>query len=309
MQFILQPLAPFDLDLSAHIFSSGDEHIRRYDGGIFWQAVLLKGRPALIQIKSEGTADYPRLQVTVEPESSFCENDRGEAEVLAARLFNLDLDLLPFYDAVKSDAIMRQMIKRLWGLHNPGQATAFEALVDSIIEQQISLKAAWNIQRRLTYSLGEQLTVGGRTYFAFPKPERLAGSTIEELRSNGLSGRKAEYIKGVACLVTDGLDLESYRAWSVERIINELTRLRGVGVWTAEMTAVRGMQKRDAFPAGDLGLQRVISHYYYDDRKITATEARQTAEAWPGWRGLAAYYLVIASMLKIEVEDKGKDEN
>ena len=117
------------------------------------------------------------------------------------RLFNLNLDLLPFYEAVKSDRIMLQITRRLWGLHSPSTATVFEALVDSIIEQQISLKAAWSMQRRLIETFGGALTLRGRTYFAFPVPEKLAAASIEQLRACGLSGRKAEYVQGVAKLV------------------------------------------------------------------------------------------------------------
>ena len=99
------------------------------------------------------------------------------------------------------------------GPASPSTATVFEALIDSIIEQQISLKAAWSMQRRLIEAFGDTLSLQGRTYFAFPVPEKLAAASIEQLRACGLSGRKAEYVQGVAELVADGLDLESFRSW------------------------------------------------------------------------------------------------
>ncbi len=80
--------------------------------------------------------------------------------------------------------------------------------------------------------------------------------------------------------------------------MEELSGVRGVGIWTAEMTMIRGMQKFDAMPADDLGLRRIISHYYYQDRRITGEEARSTAEGWKGWRGLASFYLIMAQMLQ-----------
>ncbi len=246
-----------------------------------------------------------RLRLSILTEEDR-EEDRSDIEALVTRLFNLNLDLLPFYEAVKSDRIMLQITRRLWGLHSPSTATVFEALVDSIIEQQISLKAAWSMQRRLIEAFGEALTLQGRTYFAFPVPEKLAAATIEQLRACGLSGRKAEYVQGVAKLVQDGLDLESFRSWGEEKIIEELSQIRGVGVWTAEMTMIRGMQKYDAFPADDIGLRRIIAHYYYGGEKISGDEARQTAAAWSGWRGLASFYLVIAEMLQIEPDLDGQ---
>jgi DNA-3-methyladenine glycosylase II len=301
MQLTLEPLPPFDFNLSAQIFSNGDGRVQRYEDGVFWQTVRLGGAPALIRVSSLGTVAHPRLLVMVEPEDAFTDYDKSIVEAVIARLFNLNLDLLPFYEAVKSDRIMLQITRHLWGLHSPSTATVFEALIDSIIEQQISLKAAWSMQRRLIEAFGGALNLAGRTYFAFPVPEKLAAATIEQLRACGLSGRKAEYVQGVAKLVQDGLDLESFQSWSGEKIIEELSRIRGVGVWTAEMTMIRGMQKYDAFPGDDIGLRRIIAHYYYEGKKITGDEARQTASAWSGWRGLASFYLVMAEMLEIVI--------
>jgi DNA-3-methyladenine glycosylase II len=88
---------------------------------------------------------------------------------------------------------------------------------------------------------------------------------------------------------------------SEEKIIGELSQIRGVGVWTVEMTMIRGMQKYDAFPTDDIGLRRIIAHYYYGGEKISGEEVWQTASAWSGWRGLASFYLVMAAMLEIAV--------
>jgi len=64
---------------------------------------------------------------------------------------------------------------------------------------------------------------------------------------------------------------------------------------------IRGVQKYDAFPADDIGLRRIIAHYYYGCEKITGDKARRTAAAWSGWRGLASFYLVMAEQLKINI--------
>ena len=81
----------------------------------------------------------------------------------------------------------------------------------------------------------------------------------------------------------------------------ELDRVRGVGVWTAELTMLRGMQRLEALPADDLGLRRTISHYYCGGKHDYQCEARQIAKGWGKWKGLAAYYLIVAEMLGIEV--------
>ncbi len=89
---------------------------------------------------------------------------------------------------------------------------------------------------------------------------------------------------------------------STSEIIEELDKIKGVGVWTAELTMLRGMRRLEALPADDLGLRRTISHYYCGGKPITSAEARRIAENWGTWKGLAAYYLIVAEMIGIEPE-------
>lgn len=302
MNLKIRPLPPFDLDLSARLFLDGDWRIRRYEAGAFWQVIRLNERLALATVRSLGTVDEPMLSVDLEPDEGLSEADVKAAEALVRRIFNLNLDLQPFYEAVESDRVMSQIIRRLRGLRSPSTTSVFEALVDSIIEQQISLQAAWSVQRRLTEGFGDALILGSKTYYAFPRPERLAEAAMEQLRACGLSWRKAEYAKGVSQMLVDGLDLEGMKAYDDEKIIEELSLIRGVGIWTAELTMVRGMQKFDSIPADDLGIRRAVSHYYCNDRKISDPEVRRIAEQWKGWRGLASFYIIMGERLGIEVE-------
>ena len=124
----------------------------------------------------------------------------------------------------------------------------------------------------------------------------MAKAGADEIRHVGLSQRKADYIYGAAQLIVEGkLDLEHLKNHkSPEQIIAELDEIKGIGVWTAELTMLRGMQRLDALPADDFGIRRVISRYYCGGKTIKAAEAREIAEAWGDWKGLAAFYLIIA---------------
>jgi DNA-3-methyladenine glycosylase II len=302
MDFNIRPHSTFDFDLSAGIFSDGDEYICKYKDGRFWQVIRLnKNKMVLASLRSLGSVDDPMLSVNLMPDDNLSGNDAAVAESKLRLLFNLDLDLLPFYDAVRGDPVMSKIAGELRGLCSPSTASVFEALVDSIIEQQISLKAAWSLERRLIKAFGDSISVGVENYYAYPEPQRLARATLDALRGCGLSARKAEYIVGLSKLIENGLNLEKFKDYQDQnRVIEELCQIRGIGVWTAELAMVRGMQKLDAIPADDLGLRRCISHYYCSDRKITGTEARKIAEAWIGYRGLASYYLMTAERLGIK---------
>ncbi len=126
----------------------------------------------------------------------------------------------------------------------------------------------------------------------------MAAATQQELRTVGLSERKAEYIRNVASTISEGkLDLETLKtSKKADEIVEALDKVRGVGVWTAELTMLRGMSRLEALPADDLGLRRTISYYYCNGKKINSAEARKIAEKWGKWKGLPAYYLIVAEI-------------
>lgn len=301
---VLNPAPPFDLDLSASIFSSGDPQIRSYREGAFHQAIRIQGRLVLVTVTSDGTVDRPELQVRVAPGPILSDVLKAAGRAVTS-LFNLDLALSSFITAVQDDPVMSVIAVRLRGLKPPRTATVFEALVDSIIEQQISLAAAHSIEKKVTRTFGDVLELEGKEYFAFPTPGRLADASLDELRACGLSAKKAEYIIGIARRIRDkDLDLENHgRGEDTETIVRELSTLRGVGRWTAELAILRGLSRLDAIPADDLGIRRSISRYYLKASRIDTDEARRIAGAWGAWKGLAAYYLLVAERLGIGIRD------
>ncbi|MDI6708498.1 MAG: DNA-3-methyladenine glycosylase 2 family protein, partial [Candidatus Thermoplasmatota archaeon] len=115
--------------------------------------------------------------------------------------------------------------------------------------------------------------------------------------------KKAEYVKDISkSVIKKNLDLEKFKKYREKsKIIEELCKIRGIGVWTAELTMVRGMHKLDAIPADDLGLRRYISHYYCRGRRISGEEAREIAKKWGDWQGLASFYLIMAGKLGVKV--------
>ena len=296
-------LPPFRFDLSCEIFANGDKQIRNYENGAFWQVIRINGKLCLSMVKSTGNVDEPKVIVELKSDRPITGEDTKTARAAVTALFNLNLDLKPFYETIKSDGIMAQVTRELWGLKNPTTPTVFEALVDSIVEQQISLKVANSLEHRIIKKFGDALDLKGTVYYAYPTPQQLASVTIDEFRQCGLSFRKAEYIKEASKLIKEGkLNLEKLRDYETsEKIIKELDEVRGVGVWTAELTMLRGMQRLEALPADDLGLRRVISRYYRDGKVISSAEARRIGEAWGAWKGLAAYYLVVADMKDIKL--------
>ena len=299
----VEAVAPFNFDLTAQIFHSGDKQIRSYRDGVFSQILKLNDQLVLVKVTSAGTIEQPKLTVELKANKPITAEDKQRAQETVKFIFNLGFDLGAFYQEIKDDRTMQDITRQLYGLKNPTTPTVFEALVDSIVEQQISIKVAIAIEEKLTKKLGDRLDIDGDTYFAFPTPQTLACASVDEIQQVGLSQRKAEYIQQTAKLIMNGkLDLEHLKTrQNPEEIISELDEVRGVGVWTAELTMLRGMQKLDALPADDFGIRRVISRYYCGGKPIKTAEAREIAKVWGIWKGLAAFYLIIAEVKGISV--------
>jgi DNA-3-methyladenine glycosylase II len=296
--FTVQAAAPFNFDLTAQIFSSGDQQIRNYTNQRFSQVLYVNGKLCQLNAASAGSVSEPKISVELKSNNPLTLQDRRKAEEAVKFIFNLDFDLCSFYRDIENDGVLHQITGQLFGLKNPTTPTVFEALVDSIVEQQISIKVAHTIEERLIKKFGETLALNGETYYAYPTPQNMACSSAEEIQGCGLTQRKAQYIHGAAQMIVDGkLDLEHMKTLQKpEETIAALDAIRGIGVWTAELTMLRGMQKLDALPADDLGVRRVISRYYCGGKPIKAAEAREIAGGWGRWKGLAAFYLIIAEI-------------
>ena len=303
MKLTLKPKAPFDFNLSAGGFSAGDKQISKYEDGKYWRVVRLNNTPALLIVSALGNADEPELLIELKANETITNQDEEKAWGIIKSMFNPELELEHFYQVVKNDEILAQITDKLRGLQRLGTPTIFEALVNSIIEQQISLKVARSMETKMIKSFGDVLKLGNETYYAYPTPQQLASATTEQFRQCGLSFKKIEYIQEISRLVADKtLDLDKFKEYENEtEIINELIKIRGIGVWTAELTILRGMNKLNVVPADDLGLRRYVSHYYCDDGKISGEELRRIAKKWGKWRGLAAFYVVMAARLGVEI--------
>jgi len=157
----------------------------------------------------------------------------------------------------------------------------FVDLVDSIVSQQLSGKAA--------------ATIFGRLKKLFPKeqitPEKLVKLDTEKIRGAGISYSKIKYIKGIAqAVISKEVNLEALEKLSNEEVINELVKLKGVGVWTAEMFLMFTLLRVDIFSAGDLGLQNAMIKLYKLD-KPTKEKLLEISAKWSPHRTLASRIL------------------
>jgi DNA-3-methyladenine glycosylase II len=203
-------------------------------------------------------------------------------------------DMSAFYALAQNDSLLSRTVTDLYGLHLPQTATVFEALVLSVVGQQIASNVARMVRTLIIETYGPRQTFDGQEYFSFPRPETIRAASVEELRRLKLSQRKAEYIQGIAEAALNNPGLEALHRLPDDEVVSQVTALRGVGHWTAQWLLVMALGRPDAFPSGDLALQRVISHRYFDGQKLSAEQIEEFSQRWAPFRTYATAYMFTA---------------
>lgn len=160
----------------------------------------------------------------------------------------------------------------------------YHELVDSIISQQLSVKAARAIEKRFKDLFGGQ----------FPSPEQILEKDIEELRGVGLSYAKARYVQDLARHILDGsVKFDTLDSLTNEEIIAELTQVKGIGEWTVHMFLMFCMARLDVLPVGDLGIRNGVAKLYDLDHAPTPDEVKAIAAKnnWRPYESVASWYV------------------
>ena len=185
---------------------------------------------------------------------------------------------------MRRDPVLAAIIKR----HGPCGLGAvrdrfdhFSMLVRAIVFQQLSTKAATTIHNRLL-----ECMPGGTT------PECLAAITAQQMRAAGISRQKEAYLRDLAERVGSGqVPLEAVDLMTDEEVIEALTKVKGIGRWTAEMFLIFRLQRPDVLPVGDLGIVNAIQKAYRMRKKPTSDRMLKLGEAWRPYRSVATWYL------------------
>ena len=180
------------------------------------------------------------------------------------------------------DPIMAAAIARVGPCMLVPNPDIFEALIDAIISQQISVKAADTMVARLrTAAPGAVLT-----------PEALSTFQHEDLRALGFTTPKSNYIRNLTEQVVSGqLDLQQLPLLDDETVISKLTALKGIGRWTAEMILIFSLARPDVLPVDDLGFVEGVRVAYALLARPTPKEMRERGELWRPFRTFATWYM------------------
>ncbi len=205
------------------------------------------------------------------------------------RVFDLVADPVQIGAHLSRDPVLATMVAARPGLRAPGAWDGFELAVRAILGQQITVVAARGLAARMTEAFGEPIDDPAATRLGlgriFPTAQRLVGQDIAAL---GMPRARAASVEALARAVVADPAMFTPRA-DLDSAIAALRALPGIGEWTAQYIALRELREPDAFPHGDVALQRALAEP--DGTRLSATQLLARAEAWRPWRAYAAQHL------------------
>ncbi len=184
------------------------------------------------------------------------------------------------HELAQRDAVIKKIAARSKGLTLRSRGDAFSTLARSIVGQQISVKAAASVWQKFTAAVPAV------------RPEVIHTHDVDALRGCGLSRSKVDYLQDLARhFVENRLDVTRWKRMSDDELIAELTQVRGIGRWTAEMFLIFYMTRPDVLPVDDLGLQRAMNLHYNHGRPLSQRKLAAISARWQPWRSVATWYM------------------
>lgn len=295
----LRPYPPFRLDFTVWALRRRPRNaIDSWDGMRYSRVFAIDGTLVRIVISQISPANDPELEVV-------CIH-RGRAVAahritdLVRHLLGLDVNLTDFYELAATDARLRGLARRFAGFRPPRFPTVFEAAVNAVCCQQLSLEVGIELLNRLAAAAEVGLTENGTTFFAFPQPRDIARLSEERLRELGFSRQKAATLINLARILSrDERYLERLAEQDNELAEGRLLELKGIGRWSAQYILLRGLGRLSVFPADDVAAQKNLKRWFGIGARQTPLSydrVRRALVRWHPFEGLIYFHLLLASL-------------
>jgi DNA-3-methyladenine glycosylase II len=290
--------SPFRLDYVVWALRRrAHNEVDRFDGGRYRRVLCLAGEPAEVTVRQDPAASTPKLIAELRGPAG----PAGRAAVAAVRpvlerMLGLHVDLDGFYRVAAGDARLNALALRFRGMRPPCFPTVFEAVVNAVACQQLSLDVGIHLLSRLARRFGPAVP-GPATRYGFPAPDRLADADPAELRALGFSTAKARTIISVAGQVAAGaLDLEALRDASDDRATEILLGLPGIGRWSAEYVMLRGLARYHVLPGDDVGARNNLRRRFGLAEDAGYDAVTRLSRRWQPYAGLVYFHLLLDAL-------------
>jgi|SRR5665213_47755 len=256
-QYAIEVVKPYRLDLTVSalrrlstnivdVITPGGEYVRALNG--FRKTVLVRvaqTQPATLTVILQGCADS---------------DESVRALTMVRRILGAERKLSHFYRGARGISWLWPLAVRMRGVKPPRYPTLWEACVNAIVFQQVSLGAASSITRRMIVALGRPVKYDESAVYAFPDAESLCFASNDILLATGLSANKLATLRRVAeALLSGCLDEAMLEECQSRDAVEILCRIKGIGPWTAAIVLLRGLGRLDVFPMNDTSVARNLS--------------------------------------------------
>lgn len=212
-------------------------------------------------------------------------------------MLGLEIDLQPFSRLAAETAPLRGLAKEFSGVKPPRFPTLFEALVNAISCQQLTLDVGILLLNRLAQRFGIGLTLNGPMQHAFPRPEDLEDAAAADIKEIGYSVQKARAIQELAReFIHRQGDFVNLGGMTSREIVSRLTALRGIGRWSAEYALLRGLGRLDIFPGDDVGARNNLQRLFHLPNKPDYAKITELTSRWHPYEGLVYFHLLLEKL-------------
>jgi DNA-3-methyladenine glycosylase II len=298
LTFTMTPRPPFRLDLTAWTLRRRAQNIiDRWDGQVYRRVLSCNGHTIALAVSQSGSSMRPRLDVEISGRKAS-DADIPFARAMLDRMLGLSVDLGDFYADAKKDKRLGPLAERFRGMRPPRYPSLFEALVNAIACQQMSLDVGIHLLNLLTAKYGRTATSGADAMQAFPLPQTLAKLAPEDLRAVKFSRQKARAIIELgAGLAAGEIDVRALEAAPDDDALAILLGLRGIGRWSAEYVLLRGLGRTHIFPGDDVGARRGLERWLGLGDKLPDYDSTNRAlQRWRKYAGLVYFHLLLARL-------------
>lgn len=301
ISFEMRPVPPFRLDLTAWVLRRRPENLLdRWDGQTYRRALPLENAIVELAIQQTGSPSRPRLAVTAAAKEIPINSEiilRRKIE----RLLGTQINLRAFYSLSRTQKHLQPLIAEFAGFKPPRYPTIFEALLNAISCQQVSLHVGIMLLNRLVQTFGKTASSAADALQCCPSPEDLTGVSPGTLRAMGYSQQKERAILDLSRSIVAGeINLESLNDLDDASALSRLTAIRGVGRWSAEYALLRGMGRLNIFPGDDVGGWNKLQKHLRLRKRPSYEKTRKLLAPWRSFAGLIYFHFLLDGL-----RDKG----
>jgi DNA-3-methyladenine glycosylase II len=271
---------PYNFDLALSRLALDPLHAVDMEKRSVKVPLVLDDKKVVAEVIGTGTLEKPEFLIRANLE-------KEKTIQRLTEIFQWDVELIHIHEHFQTTQLKDLFIEH-YGTPLVLEFDPFSSLIKSIIHQQLNLKFAFTLTDRFVKTFGEEID----GVWFYPSPEKVASLTVERLRELQFSGRKAEYVIGIAELAASGkLDFEKIKSQSDAEIAQELIKIRGVGPWTVQNFLMFALGRPNMFPIGDIGIQNALKKFFNLEQKPTPAEMEVYKEPWNPYLSYASLYL------------------